>query len=107
MAECRRLHDDSGAFVQRLRDAGVLVDTHAAVPDAASRQGALGGTRTTAGGIGAILRELGIAVRAARFTPDRGPAVRLDVQDASLWLDPREVAALQLALTNAVRKATS
>jgi hypothetical protein len=76
-------------------------------PDEGAPRRALDSTSTTSMQDRGILRELGIAVRAARFTPDHGPAVRLDVQDASLWLTPREVAALQLALTNAVRKATS
>lgn len=58
-------------------------------------------------GIGPTLRELGIAVRAARFVPDRGPAVRLDLHDVSIWLTEREVAVITLALQNAVRKATS
>lgn len=58
-------------------------------------------------GIGPTLRELGMAVRAARFTPDRGPAVRLDVHDVSIWLTEREVAVIRIALENAVRKATS
>lgn len=58
-------------------------------------------------GIGPTLRELGMAVRAARFVPDRGPAVRLDVHDVSIWLTEREVAVVRIALENAVRKATS
>jgi hypothetical protein len=58
-------------------------------------------------GIGPTLRELGIGIRAARFTPDRGPAVRLDVHDVSIWLTEREVAVIRIALENAVRKATS
>lgn len=58
-------------------------------------------------GIGPTLRELGIGIRHARFTPDRGPAVRLDVGGESRWLTEREVAVIRLALESAVRKATS
>lgn len=58
-------------------------------------------------GIGPTLRELGIGIRHARFVPDRGPAVRIDVGTESRWLTPRELRTVILALQSAERKATS
>lgn len=80
---------------------------HVQPDEGAPRLGKGDDTNRPASGIGAILRELGIAVRHARFVPESGPGVRLDVQDIAIWLTPREVAALKLALDAAVRKATS
>ena len=70
-------------------------------------RGQAGGvTSSTAGGIGATLRALGIAVRPGEFALASGPTIRLDVGDQSIDLDARQTAALRLALTHAQEGST-
>ncbi|TCU48334.1 hypothetical protein [Curtobacterium sp. PhB146] len=99
----RSASDALAWHMARLARAARLSESSAGGP----LRGQAGGvTSSTAGGIGATLRALGIAVRAGEFAHASGPTIRLDVGDMSLDLNARQTAALRLALTHAQQGST-